>query len=56
MKIISNFILVFALCATVKYITIEQLKLKDYESLINKIIYGIQILVFIRILFRFLKS
>ena len=56
MKIISNLILVFSLCSTIKYILLEKLKLNDYESIINKFIYFIQIITLIRILIRFLKA
>ena len=56
MKIISNFILVFSICATLKFILIEQLKLNDYENIINKVLYVIILIPFIRIFLRIFKS
>ena len=56
MKIISNFILVFSLCATIKYILLEQSNLKEYEKIINAILYGIYFLFLLRILFRLFKN
>ncbi len=55
MKIISNVILVFSLCSTLRYILIERLELKDYERIINLVLNSIQILLYIRIIYRFFK-
>ena len=56
MKIISNVILIYSLCASIKYILIEQMKLKDYEKLINIALYAIQFIAIMRILFRLFKT
>ena len=56
MKIISNFIFIFSLCATIKYTLIEQLKFKDYEKIINAILYLIHFLFLLRIIFRLFKT
>ena len=56
MKFISNFILIFSICSTIKYILLEKLKLNDYERIINIVLYIVQLIAFLRILIRFLKA
>ena len=54
MKIISNVILIYSLCATIRFILIDKYKFVSYERAINIILYLIQICLFIKIMYRFL--
>ena len=53
MKIISNVILVYALCSTLRFFLIEKYKLISFERTVNIALYSIQIILFLKILYRF---
>ena len=55
MKIISNVILVYSLCSTIRFFLIEKLKFDSYETIINVILYSIQIILILKIFLRIFK-
>ena len=55
MKIISNVILVYSICATIRFILIDKYKLVSYERAINIVLYSIQIGLVLKIIYRFFR-
>ena len=55
MKIISNVILVYSLCSTIRFFLLEKLKLDSHATIINLTIYFIQIILILKIFLRLFK-